>query len=39
MESRLYTNHAALEYFGVTMDQWRAERLGLKPVFHGSDLD
>ena len=21
----LYTNHAALEYFGVTMDQWRAE--------------
>ncbi|MGE5303368.1 MAG: sigma 54-interacting transcriptional regulator [Alphaproteobacteria bacterium] len=23
--SRLYANHAALEYFGVTIDQWRAE--------------
>src|SRR5262249_40070033 len=23
--SPLYSNHAALEYFGVTLDQWRAE--------------
>ena len=37
--SRLYVNHTALEYFGVTLEQWRAEALGLKPAFHGSDLD
>ena len=37
----LYTNHAALEYFGVTMDQWRAEATRPQASFSwlGSRLD
>ena len=36
--SRLYTNHTALEYFGVTMDQWRAQALDMKLV-HPEDRE
>ena len=37
--SRLYANHVTLEYFGVNIDQWRAQWAHLELLVHPDDRE